>query len=148
MTGDAVGAGHLQHFTIRSGLLIAAFDRGSRCRLAVSKSPFIAGNFAGRAPRAPAIEHHLLANTHDMMRPGYGDNLRLVIAKVGFPHESIRLCRPPLAGRLPALNAKVQMRPSSTCPFLAQYADFLPHLHDRSRTNGRIDGKQMTIAVI
>ena len=81
------------------------------------------------------------------MRPRHGDDLRFVLAPVGLPEEGVGLLDAPLAGRLPALDVEVEVRPAAARALLAEHADLLARPDPPPRADRRVDRLQVGVAV-
>src|SRR5688572_7330716 len=82
------------------------------------------------------------------MRPCHREQFRTMLLLIGFPQESVAIKDSPFAGRLLALDVEMQMRPTATRTFFAEYANFLSHLDPIARADRRFDGFEMRVTII
>jgi len=61
------------------------------------------------------------------VRPRDGNQVRLVLAPVGFPQEGISFLSAEFAGGLPAEDLVMKMRPSATPALFPEGANLLTH---------------------
>src|SRR5215471_4419665 len=76
------------------------------------------------------------------------DQMRLVLALIGFPQKRISFQRSDSAGRLAAQNLVVQVRPPAATALFTQRADLLPHFYAAAEFYRGIERIQMRVAVI
>src|SRR5205807_5684581 len=88
------------------------------------------------------------AGGDQVMRPGDGQELRPILLQIRLPEKAIAVNDSPFPRRLTASNVEVQVRPAAAAALLAQEAEPLAHLDSLSRPHLRIDGLQMTVAVV
>src|SRR5262249_30327422 len=113
----------------------------------VGERPLEAADLAPRAPGAGAVQDHLLAGPDQMVRPRDGDDPRPVLAPVGLPEEGVSLLDAPLAGRVPALDVEVEVRPAAARALLAEDADLLAHPDPLAGADRRVDRLEVRVAV-
>src|SRR5437762_8030765 len=82
------------------------------------------------------------------MRPRDRQQFRVMLLFIGLPQESVAVEDSPFAGRLPALDVEMQMRPAPARAFLAKQTDLLSHPDLFTRTDRWLDGFEMGVAII
>ena len=83
----AILVGHAQDFAVDPRLVVAPPDRRRPCSDAGGAKPLVRGNRSGGRPRAAAVESYFLAHGDEVVRPGDGEKLRLVLKEVAFPEK-------------------------------------------------------------
>ena len=137
-----------EDFAVLTGLGVRSFHHRAARRGAVRERPVVARYFARSAPRLRTVESNFVARENKVMRPGHRDDFGSVLPLVSFPKKGVALLNAPQAGRLPAGDVEVQMRPAAAPAFLAQHTDFLSQSDLRAGTQGGIDGLKMAVAII
>src|SRR5207244_6368079 len=74
--------------------------------------------------------------------------LRPILTEIRLPEEAVAINDSPFPRRLTAGNVEMQVRPAAAAALLAQQTEPLAHPDGLPRPHLRIDGLQMTVAVV
>ena len=137
---------HRENLAVRARPRISPSHRGAVRRRAVAQRPRERAHALLR-PRARSVERHFSTHLGRAMRPGDGNQRRIVLIAVRLPKERIRVLHAPLARRLHALDVEMQMRPAAAAAVLADVTEALAHLHASTWLQRGIDDVEMGVTV-